>query len=439
MSSVHDIESALHDPQLMEEMYHKAERAGMGSAWSAEIARLHAQSPNDPLLAAWYYRLQTEEKAEVAAPAPRSWHINWQLAVPLGLILGVIYWILFERQMALEDLVPTLVYAWAPLAAIAIIALVAWGAAGDKPLRRVLVVIVALAAVTLYVTWIEPTARTDYQIIAVIHLPLMAVVAIGLIVAGPGSDDHNRFAFLIKATEAVVTGGIFGGATMLFFSVTVGIFEAIGVTFPDTLARLVACLAAGLTPLLAVAMVYDARFTPLEQRFEDGLSKLISTLGRFFLPLTLLVGIVYVVSIPFNFWRPFEQRDVLIIYNLMLFSVMGLLIFATPVLTSGLSSSMLIWLRRGIVAVAALTVLVSLYALSATVYRTSQGGFTVNRTTIIGWNAINIAILVHLLYRQARAGQGDWLAAIWRTCRLGAIAYAVWSLFLLLAIPWLFP
>ena len=333
---------------------------------------------------------------------------------------------------------PHLIFLWAPLAAIAIIALVAWG-----PRRRAAAPSIGRDRGACCCDSLRDLDRAnggaDYQVIAAIHLPLAAWIAIGLIVAGPGSDDHNRFAFLIKSTEAVVTGGIFGGATMLFFSVTVGIFEAIGVTFPDTLARLVACLAAGLTPLLAVAMVYDARFTPLEQRFEDGLSKLISTLGRFFLPLTLLVGIVYVISIPFNFWKPFEQRDVLIIYNLMLFSVMGLLIFATPVLTSGLSSSMLIWLRRGIVGVAALTVLVSLYALSATVYRTSQGGFTINRTTIIGWNVINIAILVHLLYRQARAGQGDWLAAIWRTCRLGMIGYAVWSLFLLLAIPWLFP
>jgi hypothetical protein len=52
---------------------------------------------------------------------------------------------------------------------------------------------------------------------------------------------------------------------------------------------------------------------------------------------------------------------------------------------------------------------------------------------------INIAILAHLLAGQARSGADGWLAAIYRTCRLGAVGYMVWSLLLLLALPWLFP
>jgi hypothetical protein len=437
MSTEHDIAAALNDPQALEEMYRKAERAGMGGAWATEIARLYADSPNNPLLAAWHYRLQPGAPVETTAPAPRSWRIHWQLAAPLGLLLGVVYWFMSDPDM-IYDKIPNLIYLWAPLAALAIIALVAWPAASNKKQRALLVGVVMLA-LAIYVAWIGDTSREDYQLLAAIHLSLVAWIAVGLIVAGPGSDDRNRFAFLIKSTEAVVTGGIFGGASVLFLSITISIFEAIGVRFPEALGRLLVCLAAGLTPVLAVAAVYDARLSPIEQRFEDGLSKLISTLGRFFLPLTIVVGVVYVVSIPFNFWRPFEQRDVLITYNLMLFAIMGLLVFATPVAAQGVSDNTLTWLRRGIVIVAALTVVVSLYALSATVYRTAQGGLTINRTTIIGWNVINIAILVHLLAGQARAGKETWLPAIYRSCRLGMIGYMVWTVFLLLAIPWLFP
>jgi hypothetical protein len=56
-----------------------------------------------------------------------------------------------------------------------------------------------------------------------------------------------------------------------------------------------------------------------------------------------------------------------------------------------------------LIAVALLAVVVSLYALAAIGYRTWEGGITLNRLTIIGWNVINIGILALLLLRQRRA------------------------------------
>lgn len=436
MGDIQSIAAALHDPRLLEDMYRRAVKRGQGNAWAAEIARLHAEAPDNPVLAAWTYRLQPD--ADMPAAPTHAWRLHWQLALPLGLLLGIVFWFLSDTNLVLAGNKPYLLFLWAPIAAAAIIAFVTWpAAAGRKTLA--LAVLAGVAAVTAYAVWMAPTARGDYQDLVMIHLPIVALLAVGLVVAGPGSDDRNRFAFLIKSTEAVVTGGIIGGASMLFMAITVGIFEAIGVTFPDALARLLFSLAFGLVVLLAVAIVYDARFAPIEQRFEDGMSKLISTMGRFFLPLTLIVAVAYVASIPFNFWRPFEQRDVLIVYNVMLFAVMGLLVFATPVATASVPPALLLWLRRGIVAVAALALLVSLYALSATVYRTMQGGLTTNRLTIIGWNIVNMGILAYLLVGQRRAAASNWLASIYRACRLGAIAYALWTVFLLLALPWLFP
>ena len=58
--------------------------------------------------------------------------------------------------------------------------------------------------------------------------------------------------------------------------------------------------------------------------------------------------------------------------------------------------------------------------------------------TVIGWNVINISVLVHLLYRQVRDGQAAWLQSTQATARLAMIAYIGWTVFLILAIPWLF-
>ena len=156
------------------------------------------------------------------------------------------------------------------------------------------------------------------------------------------------------------------------------------------------------------------------------------------LPLTLSVLTVYIFVIPFNFMEPYENRDVLIVYNLMLFAIMGLLLGATPIKSVDLSPNLQKWLRRGIIAVAILAELVSLYALSATVFRTIDGGMTINRLTIIGWNSINISILFWLLITQFKAGREKWIASMQKVFSLATNAYLVWALFLVFIIPIIF-
>jgi hypothetical protein len=159
---------------------------------------------------------------------------------------------------------------------------------------------------------------------------------------------------------------------------------------------------------------------------------------RILLPLTLLVLLVYLAFIPFNFRAPFENRDVLIIYNAMLFAVVALLVGATPLRLTGISPRLARWLRLGIVTVAALALIVSLYALAAILYRTAQDRLTPNRLTFIGWNIVNIGLLLLVLFFQVRREVGQWVHGLHRAYSAGTVAYTVWTLVVILAIPWLF-
>jgi drug/metabolite transporter superfamily protein YnfA len=129
---------------------------------------------------------------------------------------------------------------------------------------------------------------------------------------------------------------------------------------------------------------------------------------------------------------------VLIIYNGMLFAVIALLAGATPVSLADLSPRVARWLRLGIIAVAALALVVSLYALAAIVYRTAMDRLTPNRLAFIGWNVVNIGLLVLILFRQAQAKDDGWLHALQRAFSAGTVAYAAWTLAMILALPWLF-
>jgi uncharacterized membrane protein len=153
------------------------------------------------------------------------------------------------------------------------------------------------------------------------------------------------------------------------------------------------------------------------------------------LPLSLVVGAIYLVAIPFNFLGPFRSRELLFVYNAMLFAVLALLVGATPVHEEDLPARYGKWLRTGILALAAMAVVVSLYALSATVYRTLQGALTPNRLTVIGWNIINIAILVVMLYRLVRRRTEAWSEAVHSAIGQGTVAYIFWTAALVLGLP----
>jgi len=148
--------------------------------------------------------------------------------------------------------------------------------------------------------------------------------------------------------------------------------------------------------------------------------------------------VIYIAVIPFNFAQPFVQRDVLIIYNVVLFAVMGLLVGVTPLTPRDYSPRYMALLRAGILALAALVLLVSVYALAAILYRTVGNQLTMNRAVVIGWNSINIALLIVLLYVQLRRRRAAWVDALHVTARLGTTAYVVWGTALVLLLPWLF-
>ena len=445
--SYHELVSGLaEDPEQMERTYHAAVKAGEADAFSQAIAAGQTAAPDNLLYAAWFYRLQH------TATQAKDAFVQWAWVIPLGVLNGLLFWWLSEdsrymiriagfRQGSTTDFLPTLLLLAAPLAAVFV--LVYLSAAGQKRWRPTADIAIILVAAAAYVLWVYPRLGTrpfqeQYLTLMAMHLPLLAWAGVGVFLIAERRDAYNRFAFLIKSLEVFIMGGLFLIAGGLFTAITIGLFSALEVEFPELIQRLFIAGGAGLIPVFATAVIYNPTVSPAGQSFDEGLSKLVALLMRVLLPLTLLVLLVYLAFIPFNFREPFDNRDVLIIYNAMLFAVIALLVGATPVSLADLSPRVARWLRMGIVAVAALALIVSIYALAAIVYRTAIDRLTPNRLTFIGWNVINIGLLCLILLHQARAGSERWLHGLHRAYSAGTVAYAVWTLAMILALPWLF-
>lgn len=438
MNLIPEIQSAKNDPQKLEQLYQAAQGEGQTEDFQSALLACYEATPDNLLYAAWFFRFQ--QTTESAAKSRRA--VNWALAIPLSILTGLIFWLLsdFETLTYLDHL-PLLALWWSPIATMSALVFMAFTAKSNQ--IRAIALGLGLFAVTVYAMLVAPGLDVPWKInhyldLAAIHLPLLCWIALGISVLGLKSRREDRFAFLIKSIEVMITAGLYLIAGMVLGGITIGMFEALSISLPDIWLRLIAAGGLGLLPVLAVASVYDPTVAPSAQDFDQGLSKFIATMMRLFLPLTLGVLVIYILVIPFNFLEPYENRDVLIVYNLMLFAIMGLLLGATPIRGDDLSPQLQKWLRRGIITVAILAVLVSIYAFSATVYRTIEGGLTINRLTIIGWNSINIFILLWLIYKQFKDGHKKWITSLHSVFSQATNAYLVWGLFLVILVPLLF-
>ena len=432
------------DPEGLEQAYQAALKAGESGAFKEAIETGHDTAPENLLYAAWYYRLQ-----ETAVRA-KEYAVAWAWVIPLALINAFLFWWFSGDQFMIalksfqgqeRNILPALFWLAAPLTALFV--LIYFTKVGRKDWRLSGLISLLLLAAAAYVLLIYPQLGTEffqeqYLMLMIMHLPLLAWAGVGAFLVAKHRDPENRFAFLMKSLEVFIVGGLFAIAGLLFTGITASLFQVLDVQLPDEVLRLFIGGGLGFIVVVAVTVIYNPAVPPAEQAFDEGLSKLVALLMRVLLPLTLLVGFVYLIFIAFNFRAPLENRDVLIIYNIMLFAIVALLVGATPVSLDELSPKMARWLRWSIIAVAALALPVSLYALGAIIYRTSIDRLTPNRLTFIGWNIINIGLLIVLLFLQLRGGEKGWLHELKRAFSIGTMAYVAWTFIVILSLPWLF-
>jgi hypothetical protein len=119
-------------------------------------------------------------------------------------------------------------------------------------------------------------------------------------------------------------------------------------------------------------------------------SRIVPIIARIFTPLVFILTVVYLIVIFISGIDLSKNRDFLIIFNLLLLGVMAIIVFSLSELDkSNIRKFNVILLFL----LAATTLLIDLFALSAIVSRLSDG-FTPNRTVVL---LSNILFLINLL------------------------------------------
>jgi hypothetical protein len=262
-------------------------------------------------------------------------------------------------------------------------------------------------------------------LLTAVHLPMALWLVMGVAYVGgdwrTGSRrmDFVRFTgeWFIYYVLIALGGGVLTG-------LTVGTFGAIGIDAEEFVGSwLLPCGAAG-------AVVVAAWLVEAKQGVVENMAPVLS---RVFTPLFAITLVAFVVGVVATWTWVGDDRDVLIVFDLLLAVVLGLLLYAVsarePAARPGLFDRLQL-----VLVVAAL--MVDVLVLAAVIGRITEFGFSANKTAALGENLILLANLAWSawLLRGFLRGQAPFVRLErWQTGYL--TVYAAWAWAVVLVFP----
>lgn len=273
-----------------------------------------------------------------------------------------------------------------------------------------------------------PGTETDTLILACIHLPLLLWGMLGVAYSGPELGDWQKHLdFLRFNGEAAVLSVLIGIAAFLLSAITIGLFSLIEVPIEDFWAHYVAAFGLPAIPILGT---YLAHSNP------QLVNKVSPVIAKIFSPIMLVMLVFYLIAIAVTGKDPYNDREFLLLFNLLLIGVMALIFFSVAESSSQERRPFGAWT---LFLLSLVTIIVNGIAISAIIFRISELGFTPNRTAVLGGNLL---MLIHLfliswkLYHSAV--KKAELADVGKSVVRYLPVYMVWSAVVVFVLPVLF-
>jgi hypothetical protein len=291
-----------------------------------------------------------------------------------------------------------------------------------KPLGYAALMVGLLAYLNLL-----PAPMGDSVQLSLIHVPLFLWCVLGWAWAGfEQRDMQKRIAFIRFNGEYLIMAGLLLLAAALFTAVTFGLFQAIGISINAFFNEYAVFYGGSGLPILALWLI---------DRYPRITERIAPVIARVFTPLvTLTLGIYLATVFGTGRWT-LEDRDTLILFNVMLLAVVAIIAFSVTELEGARSRSLDVLV---LLVLAALALLIDGMALSAIIGRVAEG-LTPNRFVVLSTNLLIGANLALLAWRLAQAYRDSArLPEVERTMARYLTVYFWWTAAVILLLPVLF-
>lgn len=292
--------------------------------------------------------------------------------------------------------------------------------------------IAVLAGATLaglvFINFFPDNRESDTLVLSCIHLLLFLWSVLGVAFVGEqGNSLRKRLGFLTYNGDLLVMTALILIAGAILSGITVGLFSLIGFNIEEFYFRNV-----GLVGLAAVPIVG----TYLTQTNPQLVGKVSPVIAKIFSPLVLVMLVVYLVAIVYSGKDPYNDREFLLIFNILLIGVMAIIFFSIAETSKTSRSRAEIWI---LFLLSLVTIVVNGIALSAILFRISEWGITPNRTAVLGANALvlaNLLLVTAQLFR-VLSKKAD-VTLIGKAISAYLPVYCVWTIIVTFIFPLLF-
>lgn len=308
----------------------------------------------------------------------------------------------------------------------ALAAYFAWRRRVGLPVIGVLAALFVLGAVAANAYPLDNDSQSI--VLTSIHLPLALWLVVGLAyTGGDWRSDQRRMDFIRFTGEWLIYFCLIalGGGVLTAF--TVGTFSAIGLDAENFIST-------WLLPCGAMAAVVVAAW--LVEAKQSVIENMAPVLTRIFTPLFAAALLAFLVAVVWTNNGIDVERDVLIIFNLLLVIVLGLLLYAISARDPAARPGLFDWLQLALVVSA---LIIDVLVLLAVTGRITEWGFTPNKSAALGENLVlltNLAWSAWLVVGFVRGRMPFALLERWQTRYV--FVYAAWAWTVVLVFPLVF-
>ena len=271
-------------------------------------------------------------------------------------------------------------------------------------------------------------ADSQSLVLTAIHLPLALWLVVGVAYAGGDwRSDRRRMDFIRFTGEWLIYFILIGLGGGVLIAFTMGTFDAIGLDAEGF-------IQSWLLPCGAMAAIIVSAW--LVEAKQSVIENMAPVLTRVFTPLFAVTLLALLVAMTWTNNGIDVQRDVLILFDLLLVVVLGLLLYAISARDPAARPSLFDNLQLALVVSA---LIIDVMVLLAITGRITEWGFSPNKTAALGENVIlliNLAWSAWLFLGFLRGRMPFARLERWQTRYL--IVYAVWAWTVVLAFPLVF-
>ncbi|CAN5500489.1 DUF4153 domain-containing protein [soil metagenome] len=360
--------SHLNDPGQLEKLYR-----GNKAPFKREFSTLYPELRGNILADFWHERL-TYESEEISWGSGKEFLFVVIASLIAGLLAKLPAIFPISEEFFYPRNIGFMVFPF-------LTAYFAWK--NKLPVNKIAIIGGIIFVCLVYINFLPNNAESDTLILACIHLPLLLWILLGVSFAGDELSNYKkRLDFLRFNGDLAVMTALLVFAGILMTGITIGLFELIGFQIEKFYFENVVVFGLPAVPIVA---------TFLTQTNPQLVNKVSPVIAKIFSPLVLVMLVIYLGAIVISGKDPYNDREFLLLFNLLLIGVMALIFFSVAESSTKDKFVPGIWV---LLLLSIVTVVVNGIALSAISFRISEWGITPNRVAVLGGNML---MLVHLL------------------------------------------